>query len=219
MSDPVTRGAVLHGARWRALLQVMQQLLSVLATVVLARLLSPADFGVAAAAMSMLAFFYLATAFGFGASIVRRTVVEESHLRSILAANLIAAFVLTIGGVLAAPLVARLIGDPHCLLGDCRNHAKHDHGGGGQRLGGFTATPAPIPSDVVTRHRRDRHIRRSGARARSIGIWLLVRRLGFSRDAAPAERGLRGAELDGDRVWRRRVGRSAKMGGSAVSSS
>ena len=57
--------------------------------------------------------FYLATAFGFGASIVRRTVVEESHLRSILAANLIAAFVLTIGGVLAAPLVARLIGSPH----------------------------------------------------------------------------------------------------------
>jgi PST family polysaccharide transporter len=90
----------------------MQQLLSVLATVVLARLLSPADFGVVAAAMSMLAFFYLASAFGFGASIVRRTVVEESHLRSILAANLIAAFVLTIGGALAAPFVARLIGSP-----------------------------------------------------------------------------------------------------------
>ena len=78
---------MLRGARWRAVLQVMQQLLSVLATVVLARLLSPGDFGVVAAAMSMLAFFYLASAFGFGASIVRRTAVEESHLRSILAAN------------------------------------------------------------------------------------------------------------------------------------
>ena len=64
------------------------------ATVVLARLLSPTDFGVVAAAMSVFLFFSLASAWGFGAAVVRRRELDEPFLRGILAANLAMAVVL-----------------------------------------------------------------------------------------------------------------------------
>jgi O-antigen/teichoic acid export membrane protein len=108
----VSRALVVAGARWRGLLQVVQQVLSVLATLVLARLLTPSDFGVVAAAMSVLTFLSLASAWGFGAVIIRRPQVDEALLRAALTANLLLAFTLTAIGVLFSPLVARLIGAP-----------------------------------------------------------------------------------------------------------
>jgi O-antigen/teichoic acid export membrane protein len=105
----VTRALVLVGARWRGLLQIVQQVLTVVATVVLARLLTPTDFGVVAAAMSVFLFFSLASAWGFGAAIIRKHEIDEPFLRGILAANLAMAVVLVGLGALIIPFVARLL--------------------------------------------------------------------------------------------------------------
>jgi PST family polysaccharide transporter len=108
----VSRSIVLVGARWRGLFQIAQQILSMVATVVLARLLTPADFGVVAAAMSVLGFFSLAGAWGFSLAIVRRETIDGNLLGGVLAANLIMSGVITLLGVLSAPYIASAIGEP-----------------------------------------------------------------------------------------------------------
>ncbi len=111
-NSEVIRSEVLSAARWRGLLQLSQQLLSVLATVVLARLLTPSDFGIAAFAMAVLTFASLASTWGFEAAIIRRSVIDDRLMGGILAANLAVTTTLSVGGVLAAPVVADLIGAP-----------------------------------------------------------------------------------------------------------
>jgi O-antigen/teichoic acid export membrane protein len=72
-----------QGARWGVIAQVIQQVLSVLATMILARLLTPADFGVVTASVTVLQFVQLAFTLGWSAAIVRRREVDDAYLSSI----------------------------------------------------------------------------------------------------------------------------------------
>jgi O-antigen/teichoic acid export membrane protein len=106
------RKTVLVGTRWRLVMQIGQQVLSVLATLALARLLSPADFGVVAIALSVLAFFQLGTNWGFSAAVIRRDALDEAFLRGVFTASIAVTLPLCVAGVLCAPLAADLIGQP-----------------------------------------------------------------------------------------------------------
>lgn len=106
------RPTLLGGARWRGLLQVGQQVLSVVATMVLARLLVPADFGVVAAANSIVLFFQLGTSWGFEVAVVRRDRVDDPLLRGAFTASLLVSLPLALAGVAAAPFAAGALGRP-----------------------------------------------------------------------------------------------------------
>ena len=63
--------------------QVAQQLLSVGATVILARLLTPSDFGIITASITVLQFAQMTMALGWQAAIVRRRDADGEYLSSI----------------------------------------------------------------------------------------------------------------------------------------
>lgn len=65
------------GGRWSATSSVGRQLITTLATVVLARLLAPADYGIAVAVTVILGVFELMSQFGIGQSLVRKPELDS----------------------------------------------------------------------------------------------------------------------------------------------
>lgn len=78
MSTTASRGAALS-----LVSQVVQQLCSIAATIVLARILVPSDFGLVAAATSILGIAYVALSLGFGPSILRRVTLTDDFVQTI----------------------------------------------------------------------------------------------------------------------------------------
>jgi len=66
------RGRVARGAIWMVAFRMVDRLLGLASTLVLARVLVPHDFGVVAMAMSVVALLELATAFGFDVALINR---------------------------------------------------------------------------------------------------------------------------------------------------
>ena len=64
--------AALRGAVLGMGAQLSKQVLSVLATIVLARLLTPADFGIVAAVNTLLGLAVIGTTLGFAPAVIRR---------------------------------------------------------------------------------------------------------------------------------------------------
>ena len=64
--------AIAKGAIWMVLFRLAQRSLGLVSTVILARLLVPADFGLVAMAMSIIAFIDVATTFGFDIALIQR---------------------------------------------------------------------------------------------------------------------------------------------------
>lgn len=100
---------VIAGARWRLIMQVGQQLLSMLATFALARLLTPADFGIVAISVSTVTFLQLGTQWGFNASIVRLPRISSDLLRGMFTLSAAIGISLSILGIFLSPWVASLI--------------------------------------------------------------------------------------------------------------
>jgi O-antigen/teichoic acid export membrane protein len=97
---------VLSGLFWTASGKAARSAFSVLVLVVLARLISPADFGVVSAAMIVIAFSAIFAQLGLGPALVQRPELEPRHLRTAFAASVY--FGLLLGGIVwvTAPLVA-----------------------------------------------------------------------------------------------------------------
>jgi lipopolysaccharide exporter len=98
---------------WAALAFGGNRLAIFLATLALARILAPADFGVVAAGMTLVLYLEIALDLGVGAALVYEQ--EEGITRRVHTAftmNLLVASVLTGAGMLAAPAVARFFQVP-----------------------------------------------------------------------------------------------------------
>jgi len=76
------RARALSGGRWGAMRGVVIQLVGLLTTAALTRILSDVDYGLVAIAVVVLALFDLITAVGFGASIVRTGDLQEGLVAS-----------------------------------------------------------------------------------------------------------------------------------------
>ncbi|MCP5303285.1 MAG: oligosaccharide flippase family protein, partial [Pseudomonadales bacterium] len=70
MSKNISR-QVAGGVAWMLMLRMSLRVLGLVSTVVLARLLTPADFGIVAIAMSFFALLYLIKDFGFDTAIIQ----------------------------------------------------------------------------------------------------------------------------------------------------
>lgn len=106
------RRAARSGARLGLLSGLAQQLLSIAATVVLVRILSPREVGLAAVAALVVGFASLFTGGGFGQILVKRATIDERVTSTIFwTATGTGALVSAAISVLAVPL-ARLAGQP-----------------------------------------------------------------------------------------------------------
>ena len=94
------------GGQWRMASLVVQGVLHLVIGVVLARLLPPADFGLAALALIVIGFATMVADVGVGAAVVQRHTVTTRHLRVAFTLSLLTGVLITavLSGI--APLVA-----------------------------------------------------------------------------------------------------------------
>lgn len=109
---PSLRTAAVSGIRWGSASAVLVQLLSVASTVVLARLLTPADFGLVAAATIAVDLFALFTRFGFGAVLVNRRTLDDVVASTMFWLAVGVGVVAASAAAATAPLLASLLGQP-----------------------------------------------------------------------------------------------------------
>lgn len=101
-----------RGAAWMVLFRLFDRSIGIVSTAVLARLLLPADFGLVAMAMSVIALIELATAFSFDVALIQKKNPQREHFDTAWTLNLMVAAggaVVTAG--LAIPAAA-FYGDP-----------------------------------------------------------------------------------------------------------
>lgn len=98
---PTAGSSIARGAAWMVLFKVLDRSVGLVSTLVLARLLTPADFGLVAMATAVVALVELMSAFGFDVALIQRRDVTRAHYDTAWTFNVI----LGVGiGVLIAAL-------------------------------------------------------------------------------------------------------------------
>ncbi len=100
------------GAAWAAVRQGGHELMAIPFSMVMARLLTPREFGVAVAASFFVLLAAKLTQFGFGAAIVRVKEVREEHTSSVFVVSLVTGALSYAVLALAAPAIGRFFQSP-----------------------------------------------------------------------------------------------------------
>lgn len=100
------RDAAVSGARWVVVARVCSELLGFVASVVLAHLISPAEFGTAVVAMVLPMLSVILTFEGFGSVLVQRRRLEREQAQTAAWLSLVCGILLTVGVWVTAPLWA-----------------------------------------------------------------------------------------------------------------
>jgi len=77
--SPTAGSSIARGAAWMVLFKVLDRSIGLVSTLVLARLLTPADFGLVAMATAVVALIELMSAFGFDVALIQRRDVTRAH--------------------------------------------------------------------------------------------------------------------------------------------
>lgn len=104
--------SVADGVAWMLAMRVSYRVLGLVSTVVLARLLTPADFGIVAIAMSIFALLELTKNFGFDTVIIQMEAPQKRHYDTAWTFNLIFGILLAIIFILSAGFIAELYETP-----------------------------------------------------------------------------------------------------------
>lgn len=104
MTDSV-QNRMAKGAVWMVLFKLVERSLGLISTLILARLLSPADFGVVAMALSFVFMAELLTAFSFDVALIQNQMASEAHYNSAWTGNVLLGFaIMGLMLLLAAPI-------------------------------------------------------------------------------------------------------------------
>jgi len=110
------RQRTLVGLGWTGAARLLGQMLQLGTTVVLARLLSPKEYGLLGMVLVFTGFASYVADMGLGASIIQKATLSDRHLNSVFWLNTATGLVLTVIFALAAPLVASFYGEPQLRL-------------------------------------------------------------------------------------------------------
>jgi O-antigen/teichoic acid export membrane protein len=100
---------------WLASNRLVTQIISWAVTLILARLLAPADYGLFAMAVAVIAFLEMFQEFGVGAAIVQRQHLTQHQLSTVFWTMLGASAVIAGAAVLGAPVAARFYHEPRLV--------------------------------------------------------------------------------------------------------
>ncbi len=109
------RCKTLEGLRWSVVSQGARFFLRFVIFVVMARLLTPEDFGLVGMVSIFTGFASCFAELGFGAALIQNRKVEERHFSSIFWLNLIAGFWLMLLIMAIAPFIAAFFGEPRLI--------------------------------------------------------------------------------------------------------
>ena len=107
---------MVRGVAWTAVGRILSQLLRWSSTLLVARLLSPEDYGVMGIAAMVIEFAAIVAEFGFGAAIVQDRTLSREHVEDLGGAGLLLAIALAAACSLASPLVAAFFRVPALSL-------------------------------------------------------------------------------------------------------
>jgi O-antigen/teichoic acid export membrane protein len=100
------------GALWSLVRQAGHELIAIPTSVIMARLLAPEDFGIAAAASFFVLLAARLTQFGFNSAIVRIKELRPDHTASVFVVNLVLGVLMYVALVAAAPAVGGFLRSP-----------------------------------------------------------------------------------------------------------
>jgi PST family polysaccharide transporter len=106
------RGHVARGLTWTIVDTWGRQLLNLLVFVLLARLLTPDDFGLVALAATFILLFQLIVDQGLGDALIQKQTISPSQLNTAFWAAVATGVVLTLAGILLAAPVALVVAEP-----------------------------------------------------------------------------------------------------------
>ena len=112
----ITASTVTSNMMWRFMERIGAQLVSFGVSILLARLLSPDDYGVVAIIMSIMAILQIFVDSGLGNALIQKKNVEDDDYSTVFVFNTIMCFVLYAGLFLAAPLFARIYEIPQLTV-------------------------------------------------------------------------------------------------------
>ena len=107
---------VISGLSWSAGSRFLAQLISWTITLIVIRLLSPADYGLMALAMVFVSFLVMLNEMGLGAAVVQCKELDHDILRSLFSLILIASGAFYLLLTVFAPLIARFYEEPRLVL-------------------------------------------------------------------------------------------------------
>jgi len=113
--DTDIRRSTVSGLGWTASSQLLLQLTQFVFTAILARLLTPHDFGLIALVAVFIGFIGVFVDFGLTSALIQRPKVEDRHLNSAFWVNLAAGVVLMLLLIALAPALAAFFGQPQLL--------------------------------------------------------------------------------------------------------
>src|SRR5262245_6227997 len=100
------RGAMARSAAWSTGLRLTERALGLVNTVVLARLLTPEDFGVVAMCMVIVAAVEALSAFGFDVVLIQRQDAQRAHYDTAFTLSLLVGVLIGTLLALSGPLIA-----------------------------------------------------------------------------------------------------------------
>ena len=106
------RKEMVHGVFWSAVEKYSNLVVSICVTMILARLLSPKEYGVIAIATVIISFLQMFCTMGLGPAIIQRDDLNEKNLNSIFTFSLVVGLLLATLFFLASGLVAEFYGEP-----------------------------------------------------------------------------------------------------------
>lgn len=101
-----------HGALWMVLFKFVERTIGLISTLILVRLLAPAEFGVVAMAMSFVAMAELLAAFGFDIALIQRQDATEEHYHTAWTLNILLGLLISVLMLAAAVPVSHFYNQP-----------------------------------------------------------------------------------------------------------
>ena len=112
MQQKTLKKQVIGGIAWRGSADIIQQVLQIVFTIILARLLTRGDFGLVAMALIVNRFVLAMTSIGFGAAIIHSQDITKEQISAVFYIQLALNIVLTVAVYLAAGLAATFFEEP-----------------------------------------------------------------------------------------------------------
>ncbi|RKZ30306.1 lipopolysaccharide biosynthesis protein [bacterium] len=107
---------VIHGGFWSFSLRMANRGLTFMRTIILARLLSPNDFGLFGIAMLALAALEQFSITGFDKALVQKSGNIDDYLDTVWVVQITRGFIIGLVLVLAAPIISRFFGEPRVVM-------------------------------------------------------------------------------------------------------
>ncbi len=98
------------------IVMLLDRSIGLISTLILARLLIPADFGIVAMSMSVIAALQVITAFGFDVVLIQNQEATRKHYDTVFTLNVLLGIGISVAIVVAAPLTASFYSEPDVRL-------------------------------------------------------------------------------------------------------